>query len=75
MHRKDTQPMLVNDHQDCITLLWGISIIPYQHFFALLELCYRQEVELIVGFSREGCLRGGVNWRTLRIPAGKIGEP
>ena len=27
----------------------------------------------IVGFLR--CSRGGGNWRTLRIPAGKIGEP
>ena len=28
-----------------------------------------------IGFLRGGCPRGGVNLGTLRIPAGKIGEP
>ena len=30
---------------------------------------------LIVEFLRGGCSRGGGKWGTLRIPAGKIGEP
>ena len=31
---------------------------------------------LVIGFLRvPGCPRGGGNWGTLRIPAGKIGEP
>ena len=28
-----------------------------------------------VGFLRVGCSRGGGNWGTLKILAGKIGEP
>ena len=36
---------------------------------------FRRSWGIVIGFLRGGCLRGGGSWGTVRILAGKIGEP
>ena len=60
-----------------LALVSGSAVVNERLGFGVVyeRICFRVLGDVVVGFLRGGCSRGGGNWGTLRILFGKIGEP